>query len=59
MAASLGEAMAEGRPVVFTSENRPPQLLYVKGKEAEALKLLDDMHIIELLIMDVKEPKHG
>lgn len=57
MAKSFGEALAKGEPVALTAKDKRPQVLYHKGKEAEALKLLDDMGIIELVLMDVERAK--
>lgn len=46
---SLGEALKNGGPVVFTRKGDIPSLVCAPGKEAEALKLLDQKGIIRLM----------
>lgn len=49
MAKSLGGALKEGRPVVFTREGHPPEVVCEPGKEREALELMEKMKLIVLM----------
>ena len=49
MAKSIGGALQEGQPVVFTLTGRVPQVICEPGKEREALELMEKMKLIELL----------
>jgi hypothetical protein len=47
---SLGEAMTYRRPVVFRrAHDHRPQVVLLKGDEAQALELLHSMCLIELI----------
>ena len=46
---SVGEALAKGQPVVFTGEGRLPEVVCEKGKEKEALELMEKMELITLV----------
>lgn len=46
---SVGTALAQGTPVVFTSEGRVPQLVCEPGKELEGLELLEKKGIVTIL----------
>jgi hypothetical protein len=53
MAKSLGGALKEGSPVVFTrKEGGKPQVVCEPGKEREALELMAKMGLIELMRPD-------
>ena len=46
---SVGKALIDGQPVVFTaSDGRVPHVVYRRGKEKEALELLEKMDIVTL-----------
>lgn len=49
MPKSLGGALSEGKPVVFTTKDDVPNVVCDYGLEAEALKLLEDMKLIHIL----------
>ena len=37
----MGEAMAKGFPIVFTTEGRKPEIVCEPGKEAQAVSILN------------------
>jgi hypothetical protein len=49
MSMSVGSALAEGKPVVFTGEGKLPEVVCEEGKEKDALELLVKMDIIKLM----------
>ena len=51
MAKSMGEALSKGIPVVFTRESthQVPEVICEPGKEREALELLQNMGLIEIV----------
>jgi len=51
MAKSLGGAMKEGLPIVFTAKDRIPEVWCRKDNRAEALELLDKMKLITIVEM--------
>lgn len=46
---SVGTALAQGTPVVFTGDKRIPQLVCEPGKEREGLELLEKQGIVVIL----------
>ena len=46
---SMGKALVEGKPVVFTGEDRLPEVVCEEGKEKEALELMEKMELITLI----------
>jgi hypothetical protein len=48
MKMSVGKALVEGQPVVFTGEGRLPEVVCEEGKEKEALELMVKMELITL-----------
>ena len=58
MAKSLGEALAEGVPVVFTKlDGSVPDVVCEPGKELQALELLEKMGRIKLIRPASKLPQ--
>lgn len=57
MAKSMGEALKNGEPVIFTFKDRVPELYMVPGKEKEALDLLVAKGLIKIL--DVETRPYG
>jgi hypothetical protein len=56
---NLMGALAAGKPVVFTSKDKPPQVMLPDGKEKEALELLQSMKLIEIVKINaiISKPK--
>ena len=46
---SMGKALVDGKPVVFTGEDRLPEVVCEEGKEKEALELMVQMKLITLI----------
>jgi len=45
---SMGKALIDGKPVVFTGADRLPEVVCEEGKEKEALELMVKMELITL-----------
>ena len=57
---SFTKELIKGKPVVFTGEDRPiPEVMLPEGKEKEALALLDQMGLIKITPVTVKEAPDG
>lgn len=54
MAKSFGGALMEGQPIVFTGENRIPEVMCRINKKAEALDLMEKMGLIKIVIVPDK-----
>jgi len=48
MKMSMGKALIDGKPVVFTGADRLPEVVCEEGKEKEALELMVKMELITL-----------
>ena len=46
---SIGKALMDGKPVVFTGKDRLPEVVCKEGKEKEALELMAQMNLITLI----------